>query len=138
TAAALRHRQLERLNAVLQHARETVPFYRDRIRDAPLASLAELAQLPLLRKAQVRAAGREITSRLGPEGPACEVHTGGTTGTPLTVHCDRPTLKRNYAFFARFLEQAGVPACGRAATFAGRIIVAPGRTAPPYWRYNLA
>ncbi len=138
TAAAVRQRQLERLNAVLRHARETVPFYRDRIPDTPLASLAELTRLPLLRKAQVRAAGHEITSRLGPDGPACEVHTGGTTGSPLTVHCDRPTLKRNYAFFARFLEQAGLPARARAATFAGRIIVAPGRVTPPYWRYNLA
>lgn len=131
-------RQLATLNDVLQHARRTVPFYAGRIPAAPLSSLAELTSIPLLRKPEVRRAGRAMVSNEGPDGPMCEVHTGGTTGTPLTVYCDRPTLKRNYAYFARFLESAGLPRRARVATFAGRIIVPPGRASAPYWRYNLA
>jgi phenylacetate-CoA ligase len=137
-AAAVQQRQLDVLNEVLAHARHTVPFYADRLPSTPLASINDLASLPLLRKPEVRAAGRAMVSSAPIHGPTLEVHTGGTTGSPLTVYCDRAALKRNYAFFARFLESAGLPARARVATFAGRIIVPPGRSDAPFWRYNLA
>lgn len=137
-SATVAQRQLDALNDLLHHARSTVPFHAGRIPAGPLGSIHELASIPLLRKAEVRAAGRSMISTAGAAGPLLEVHTGGTTGTPLTVHCDRAALKRNYAFFARFLEGAGLPARARVATFAGRVIVPPGVAAAPYWRYNLA
>lgn len=136
--AHVQQQQLETLNEVLAHARRTVPFYAARVPDAPLGSVSELGAIPLLRKADVRAAGRAMVSTETPAAALLEVHTGGTTGTPLTVYCDRHALKRNYAFFARFLESAGLPARARVATFAGRIIVPPGRADAPFWRYNLA
>jgi phenylacetate-CoA ligase len=133
----LDRRQLVALNRVLQHARRTVPFYDGRIPETPLATLEELGAVPLLTKTEIRAAGRAIISTDSTGTRLLEVHTGGTTGTPLTVYCDRATLRRNYAFFARFLESAGVPSRARVATFAGRILVPPGAASPPYWRYNV-
>lgn len=130
-------RQLVTLNRVLQRARSQVPFYTGRIPSAPLQSIDALSAIPLLSKQDVLAAGRDIISTEYTHDSLTSVHTGGTTGTPLTVVCDRSTLRRNYAFFARFLESAGLSVRPRVATFAGRVIVPPGTAAPPYWRYNV-
>lgn len=129
--------QLTRLNQLLQHARREVPFYAARIPQRPLAALSEIATLPVLSKREVIDADRALLARDEARRPLLSVHTGGTTGTPLTVHCTRSALQRNYAFFARFLESAGLPARSRVATFAGRVIVPGERAAPPYWRFNL-
>lgn len=129
--------QLDLLNGVLAHARATVPFHAARIPTLPLPSLEALADVPLMTKADMRAGGRMLVSEDYAESPLLEVHTGGTTGTPLTIYCDHHTLRRNYAFFARFLESAGIPAHARVATFAGRILVPPGTQGPPFWRYNV-
>lgn len=136
-AADVRREQLAALNRMIHHARTTVPFYRDRLPALPLIDLDELRQLPVLRKRDVRAAGRAMVSTRLADPRLLEVHTGGTTGTPLTVYCDRATLRRNYAFFARFLESTGVPSTARVATFAGRVVVPPGSARAPYWRYNV-
>ena len=130
--------QLAELNRVLSHARQTVPFHLTRIPPRPLVSLEQLTDVPLMTKTEVRLSGRELISRQFGNEKLLEVHTGGTTGTPLTIYCDRHSLRRNYAFFARFLESAGIPANARVATFAGRVIVPPGTEGPPFWRYNVA
>src|SRR5205807_2261776 len=56
----------------------------------------------------------------------------------LTVYCDRATLQRNYAFFGRLREWAGVPPGARVATFAGRTVVPAAQARPPFWRVNAA
>lgn len=128
--------QLVTLNTTLEHARQTVPFHADRIPRRPLPRVEALTDIPLMTKTDVRRGGRALVSTACDESELTSVHTGGTTGTPLTIHCDRHALRRNFAFFARFLESAGIPAQARVATFAGRILVPPGRSGPPYWRYN--
>lgn len=136
-ASYSRERQLEQLRRVVEHARRTVPFYMNRLPAGEPATLSALAAIPVLTKAEVRAAGRAMISRTADPAALLEVHTGGTTGTPLTVYCDRATRQRNFAFFARFLESAGLPPHARVATFAGRVLVPPGHAKPPYWRYNV-
>lgn len=130
-------RQRESLERMLRHARATVPFYADRIPVAVPTSVTALAALPILTKGDVRAAGSAMISGVADAEALIEIHTGGTTGTPLTVYCDRAALQRNYAFFARFLESAGLRQGARVATFAGRILVPPGVAHGPYWRYNV-
>ncbi|HEV8411812.1 MAG TPA: hypothetical protein VGQ30_15010, partial [Gemmatimonadaceae bacterium] len=122
----------------LQHARTTVPFYRDRLPAAPLEDLGALARIPMLTKAEVRTAGRAMISTAFAARTLHSVHTGGTTGTPLTIHCDRSALQRNYSFFSRFQESMDLPPRPRVATFAGRAILEPGQDRPPYWRRNFA
>lgn len=130
-------RQLNRLNALLQSARASVPFYADRIPSQRMFSLALMDAIPLLRKHDVLSAGRDMLSRESYRQTLLTVNTGGTTGTPLAVTCTQPALRRNYAFFSRFLESAGLPARARVATFAGRVLLPPSAEGPPYWRYNL-
>jgi phenylacetate-CoA ligase len=141
----LRALQLERLTALVHHAYETVPLYQARALPRRLfTELEQLQELPLLAKDELRAPRDVVTSSLWRGRRLSEVHTGGTTGKPLTIFCDRATLQRNYAFFARFREWAGMEAGGgggqsaRVATFAGRTIVSPSQTRPPFWRFNAA
>jgi len=137
TAAELRATQLAALNTTLQHAGETMPFYH-KLPGRRFSQLSDLEHLPILTKADVQAAGRALVSRSFRHTRLSEIHTGGTTGRPLAIYCDAATLQRNYAFFSRFRAWAGVPEKGRTAVFAGRTIVPPGQTSPPYWRRNPA
>lgn len=134
---ALRALQVSQLNALVRRAYADVPFYGKRGRAGlEITDLADLRQLPVLTKDEVKAAGRSLVSDAY-HGRLLEIHTGGTTGKPLTVYCQRESLQRNYAFFARLREWAGIEEGDRVATFAGRRVV-PSEAGPPYWRHNLA
>src|SRR5579871_5964758 len=139
-AASLRRLQLGRANAALESAAGAVPWYKP-LRNGgkpALRTLDQLRDLPTVGKDDVRRHLADFVSDASRKEKLLEVHTGGTTGTPLTIYCDRPTLQLNYAFFARLREWAGVPNDARVATFAGRTIARPDQTRPPYWRHNAA
>lgn len=137
-AAELERQQLQMLSSVVAGAASDVPLYRARkLRAIEFDSLEQLRELPLLNKSEVQAAGREMISDFFRDRRLTEIHTGGTTGKPLAIYCDSVTLQRNYAFFARFKESAGIRDGARVATFAGRTLVPLG-AGPPYWRRNRA
>lgn len=132
----VRQYQLSALSAVVARATSDVPFYRARSgKPVLIDSFESLRQLPLLTKGEVQRAGKEMISDRYRNQRLSEVHTGGTTGKPLAIFCDSATLQRNYAFFTRFKEQAGVGDRARTATFAGRTLVSLGSSGP-YWRRN--
>jgi phenylacetate-CoA ligase len=133
-AADLQALQLKALNQLLGVARQ-VPFYQGRsLPRGPVRSTDELQDVPLLGKDELQRAG---TATIAPDQPRpLEIHTGGTTGKPLTVFCDRASLRRNYAFFERFKRWAGIGPKARVATFAGRMVVPPEASDPPFWRWN--
>lgn len=138
-AEDLQRLQVDRLNRQIAIARAAVPLYRDRgLPEREIESLDDLRDLPLLRKDDLRRPRAELVAEAQRRGKPVEIHTGGTTGKPLVIHCDAPTLQRNYAFFERLKRWAGVPADARVATFAGRTVVPPDQTAPPFWRRNRA
>ena len=137
-ADQLRELQLDRLNALLKHAAANVRFYRTRGYPDSVARLETLDQLPLLQKTDVRREGRSLVASVSAGRSLLQVHTGGTTGTPLAIHCDRSTLQRNYAFFSRLRAWAQVPRDARVVVFAGRTFIRPDQSGPPYWRSNLA
>src|SRR5256884_8031984 len=127
--------QLAALTALVGHARKTVPLYATRgLPREPVQLDDRWLAVPLLHKQELRQSGRGAISTAAPRWRLAEVHTGGTTGTPLTVYCDRATLQRNYAFFGRLREWAGLPPGARVATFAGRTVVPAGQARPPFWR----
>ena len=92
----LREHQLKQLRALVQHARRSVPYYQ-----AHLASVlggdgggaeaaltwSALSRLPVLRRAQVQAAGDALNSTDVPasHGTIGASKTGGSTGTPIRV-----------------------------------------------------
>ncbi|ACR01864.1 phenylacetate--CoA ligase family protein [Thauera aminoaromatica] len=78
--------QLERLRALLVHARDHVPYYREGFArigfdPAAIASLAELQSLPFLGKAEIRA-NTEALKADDAVGLA-RFNTGGSSGEPL-------------------------------------------------------
>lgn len=136
-AAEWRPAQLAALRKVTAAAQANVPFYQNRIPVGGVRTLEEYRCLPLLTKAEAQAAGRALVSRVYASSSLQEIHTGGTTGTPLTIYVNRATLQQNYAFFFQLREWAGIGPADRVATFAGRTIVRPDR-GPPFWRHNWA
>ena len=128
--------QLAAFNRLIMHAVATVPFYQARRSVYPLIRhLTDATSLPILDKEGIRQAGPAMVSTDAPSR-TYTIHTGGTTGTPLSIYCDGTALQRNYAFFDRLREWAGIGKRGRVATFAGRPIAPPAASAPPYWRRN--
>ncbi len=85
--------QRAKLARLLEHAWRNVPFYRRRWAEAGLQlrsddPLAQLRQLPLLSKEEIRAAGRDMVWPESPGGLTMR-STGGSTGEPLTFYLDR-------------------------------------------------
>ncbi len=134
----LRAYQLQTLSQLVARAAADVPFYRERLLEpSNFESFDQLRELSIVSKSAVQRAGRQMISARHRGRRLTEVHTGGTTGKPLAIYCDSSTLQRNYAFFTRFKEWAGISDGARTATFAGRTLVPPGSGAP-YWRHNRA
>jgi phenylacetate-CoA ligase len=102
-----------RLPAQIERIRAGAVFYRDRLGDAPVRTLEELAELPFVTKADLLAAQAEDPP-LGPlAGVAQEeirrLHvTSGTTGTPLLIGFTRGDLERSSEAGARAFRSAGV------------------------------
>jgi len=88
--AELGHRQAEQLALLVEHARRTVPFYRDRL-GAPSGAAAEpigdeaWSRLPLLTRSDIQAAGDALLSREIPpdHGQTSDIFTSGSTGKPI-------------------------------------------------------
>ncbi len=81
-----------RLRQLLWHAFETVPFYRRRWREAgispaELRSLADLARLPVVTKAELRDAGEDALSEaVRGRRELGRLRTSGSTGRPFTLY----------------------------------------------------
>lgn len=106
-AAALRRRRLRGINGMLAYARERVPYYRDDERYAvpPLASLDDLAGLPVLRKQTLRDRPQPDFLAEGTD-PARwrQFQTSGSTGRRVLVrHDERSHDYHMAACFRRFL-----------------------------------
>ena len=89
---ALSALQLRKLQCLVRHAYEEVPFYRALYRDAgfqpgDLRNLDDFRRLPLVTKAELRQAGEEhIISRRFDPRHGVVFHTSGTTGEPFRVY----------------------------------------------------
>jgi len=124
---------------LLADSRKYVPYYRKALKDisAPeVKCLDDLRKLPLLEKEVLRTSPETLVDERYEKKKLLVVHTTGTTGTPLKIYCTPDVRKKNYAFYRRFLQQAGINYSGRRATFGGRIIVPHNQKQPPFWRYS--
>jgi phenylacetate-CoA ligase len=89
-ADAIERQQLRQLSALLAHASDTVPFYRQLLAHAGYSARAPLTaacffSLPLLRRADVQQAYDALQSIRIPadHGRRLDGYTSGSTGTPL-------------------------------------------------------
>lgn len=130
------------LRETLAHAFRHVPYYRRlaahaRLQPTDVRSVADLCQLPLLEKEQVRHAPNDFVCDRDVLGQRVfRLSTSGTTGTPLTITCDPASRRRHYAFWSRLRSWFGIGPSDLRATFFGRIICSPQQQQPPFWRYD--
>ena len=103
TRSALDGWQLDRLNQVVAWARDRSPFYRRLyagLPSAPLASLADVADLPFVTEADVREHGLDMLCvSQGDVARVVTLPTSGTTGPPKRVWFTDADLELTVAFF---------------------------------------
>jgi phenylacetate-CoA ligase len=90
----LRHLQWDRLRALLSHAYQQCPYYRQRFAEAGLVpgdlrGLHDLRALPVLEKRDIQENGERMVARDWPRGDLIRNQTGGSTGAPVTFYLGR-------------------------------------------------
>lgn len=132
--------QFEQLRAFVAHCYRESPYYRRRFEAAGLQpedirQPDDIVKIPLLPKQDLRAhTGLFYTQKIRPH--MIDVHTSGTTGSPLTVYFLPEDIGRRYAFLERCRRWAGVAIGQRRASFTGQSIISKRQSRPPFWRYN--
>jgi phenylacetate-CoA ligase len=131
----------ERLEHVLHRAATRVPWYRDhwdaRRRRGDRASPTDLANWPILTKAELRAAPEAFVADDRPIRRLVADHTSGTTGTPLTLWFHRDEVRQWYALFeARARRWHGVDRHDEVGMLGGQLVVPTATERPPYWVAN--
>jgi len=139
-AESLSGYQLERLQRMLAHAYDTVPYYRgafDRagVKPGDCRSLADLERFPILTKQHVVAAGDEMVSKRFPRWALWTSHTSGTTGTPLELRRNLASIGQEHAFVRRQWSWAGISKRDVCAMLTGRVIIPPDQTEGRLYRY---
>jgi phenylacetate-CoA ligase len=109
---AVRDRQLAAVRAIVRHAWDTVPFYRERWAAAGLhpdavRSLDDLGRFPVLTKADIRAHGDRLRSDAFRGRPVTLKTTSGSTGVPLTIAVDDEAMAWKRAMTIRSDQWSG-------------------------------
>lgn len=135
--AELRARQVERLRAFLQDVGTHVPYYRQlfaerRFSPAAVSSVADLAALPLLTKADIRRAGDAMKAE--PHGPLSRYNTGGSSGEPLVFYIGKARKSHDVAAKWRATRWWGVDIGDREAVIWGSPIEHGAQDRLRQWR----
>jgi phenylacetate-CoA ligase len=102
--AELEAMQLERLQHLLRHAYENVPYYRNvfderDLKPTDISRLQDLAKLPVLTREEVRRNLPQLVAQNTPPDRLYYVMTGGTTGVPLGFYHERDVSRPHEAAF---------------------------------------
>lgn len=107
---AVRDRKLQ---AMIRHAYENVPYYRSLFQSVGLLpedirTVKDLQHIPITTKDDLRTAGVERITAKGIDLAACQVvHTSGTTGKPFAIHLTRRDLRARKLIEFRTLLSIG-------------------------------
>jgi phenylacetate-CoA ligase len=101
--------QLDKLNELLITAKENSLFYQERLKNVrlPLNSIAELENIPILTKADIRENKEEIKCKGVPENLFIPGKTGGSTGEPMHYYYDKRGRDWNRGCVYRSQEWSG-------------------------------
>lgn len=111
-AEEIRGIQLVRLNALLNHAYDNVPYYRRRFSEAGLKpsdikTTDDLVKLPILTKEDVRANFRDLVAVNFPRVKMLPYSTSGSTGKPLRFYITKEANARRQANLHRAYKWCG-------------------------------
>jgi phenylacetate-coenzyme A ligase PaaK-like adenylate-forming protein len=132
--------QRRRLDGLIRHARQHVPYYRDLSEPSPAADPAHairetLAGIPPLEKWVYRDQPEAFLARDLPRSNLVSGYTSGTTGSALPLWCTPETLAEEYASVWRMRRSCGVASPREPnMTFNGSMIVPFDQSEPPFWR----
>ena len=130
----------QKLRATLTQANEGIPFYRERFRRAgfdpapDFKSVEDMARVPLLTKADVRAHHAEMIDRRFLRA-SVEANTSGTTGQPMTMRLGERYIAIDYACMFRHWAQAGYSFRARYAAVRSYV---PDKLDGPLWKFSRA
>ncbi len=125
--------QLMQLNRLLAAVRRRVPFYRDILPDQPLTSLADLSNIPMLHKEQIRQNPLALVADDLDRRTLWPRKTSGSTGTPLTFYLDREATRNHQAPADAMLATLGCQFGLPRARFSGAYVAPYTRSQPPFW-----
>ncbi len=136
--------QTVQLRKLLLHSFQTVPYYREVIRNAGFDEaslhhfeLSQITALPLLEKDALRQKGKSELLSVKPEKSGSFYASSGSTGTPTSILYSHNMHQRLSALYeARVRNWAGVSRFNARGMIGGRRIVPDGLGKPPYYRYN--
>lgn len=141
TSEAWRRYHAERLTDLLDHAATRVPFYREQWRrrraQGDEAPWTDLANWPILEKADLRQRASEFVADGVDRAKLFEFGTSGTSGVPITTWRGRATSRAWYALFeARTRRWYGIRRETPWAILGAQPVVPPQQTKPPFWVWN--
>lgn len=115
--------QSGRLRMLVNHAYNTVPYYReefDRIKLKPedISGTRDLHKIPVVSREAFRSRNSEFVAR-GNYRHIRIGKTGGTTGTPVIVHKDTTDRTMTWASYYRWYEWMGIAMGEKTVTFWG-------------------
>lgn len=140
-----REYQTIRLRKLLQHAYNTVPYYRELYSnhgfvcdDFKHFEIENLKELPYLEKDALRKFGTTtLLSSKRPKGAF--LSSSGSTGTPVKIFFSNEAYQTwNAAYEGRVRNWAGVNYKMARGMIGGRRILPEAQGKPPYFRYNYA
>lgn len=131
----------ERLSRLLHLAVTQVPYYREqwaeRRRQGDDSPWADLQNWPVLEKEAVRRDPRRFLLEGLDRRRLFEMHTSGSTGTPLTLWHTRRDEQGWYALFeARCRHWYGVSRRDRWGILGGQLVAPVSCRKPPFWVWN--
>ncbi len=136
--------QENKLQKIVKHAYETVPYYKKIFQQRKLVpkdikTHIDLHKIPVLTKKDIKANFNELISRSFRPAHLKKGHTSGTTGSPLEICYDPAVIYITYAALDRQYQWANVSLRrfgDKIAVVRGNVIVPLTRKKPPFWRYN--
>ena len=128
TEQQLRNVQNQRLQALIQHCYDNVPYYtklfnRLNIKPTDIQCREDLQKLPVLTKQMVRDNYNDLISLDANKRHYQKGSTGGSTGTPLKFMKDIPTWNMQWASSFRAWEWSGFNVGERLFTLGGNSLV---------------
>lgn len=141
SSAELEALQAQRLQAMIRHAYENVPYYRRifdqrRLTPTDIQTPTDLYKLPLLTKQAVRRFADELRARNVPRHQFRIGRTGGSTGIPLKLLLDRNCILFDHVLVHRHRSWAGYHPGDRIVILRGYTLVSANEAHARYWRFD--
>ena len=139
----IRDWQNEKLNLLVHHAYENVPYYnrifkKFGISPNDIRYVEDLRRLPILTKEDVRKNSRDLIAKNINKFFLHKVFTSGTSGKPLKLYRDLYSINFENAIISRQRNWVGIDFNDRIAVFKDNPIVPFYIKRPPFWRYSVS